>query len=146
MFLTKILEGAIYLSILYGIFNFLNIDEKINDFLKSHNVFAFLKSEINDMNSSNLEPDEIVEYYFDCIRSGKNEDANKVFTSDCDFQACTVEEYNKAVADIYYGFEEDLPIYPLFEEVRNFNYRILGVEMDESQGLAEVAIEIENCD
>ncbi len=91
-----------------------------------------------------LEPREVVNYYFECI--GKNEEANRLFSADCDFQTCTIEEYNKIIIDIYYGFDKDIPTYPLFEEVRKFNYRIIDSGEKENQELAEVNIEIENCD
>ena len=48
--------------------------------------------------------------------------------------------------DLYYGFEKDIPTYPLFEEIRNFNYAVSGVNVDEKEGYAEINIEIENCD
>lgn len=98
--------------------------------------------------SVKLEPEEIVGYYFNYIKKGKDDKANGLFGAEADenFQTCTVAEYNQAITDLYYGFEKDIPTYPLFEEIRNFDHSIIGVDIDENEGYAEVNIEIENCD
>lgn len=95
-----------------------------------------------------LEPEEVVEYYFKYIKKGRGDKADKLFGAEADenFQTCTVSEYNQVITDLYYGFEKDIPTYPLFEGIRNFNYSINDVNIDENEGYAEVNIEIENCD
>lgn len=102
----------------------------------------------NEYRSVNLEPEEVVEYYFKYIKKGSNDKANKLFGVEADenFQTCTVAEYNQVITDLYYGFEKDIPTYPLFEEIRNFNHSISGVDIAENERYAEVNIEIENCD
>lgn len=98
--------------------------------------------------SVELEPEEVVEYYFDYIKNGKDDKANGLFGAEADenFQTCTVAEYNQVITDLYYGFEKDIPTYPLFEEIRNFNYSISSFDIDQNERYAEVNIEIENCD
>ena len=117
-------------------------DEAVND-QSQHSV----EDENKDI-SAELEAEEVVGYYFNYIKDGKNDKANGLFGAEADenFQTCTVAEYNQVITDLYYGFEEDIPTYPLFEEIRNFDYSISGVDIDEKEGYAEVNIEIENCD
>lgn len=98
--------------------------------------------------SVKLEPEEVVEHYFNYIKKGKDDKANRLFGEEADenFQTCTVAEYNQVITDLYYGFEKDIPTYPLFEEIRNFDYSISDINIDDNEGHAEVSIEIENCD
>ena len=98
--------------------------------------------------SVKLEPEEVVEYYFKYIKKGRDDKANKLFSAEADenFQTCTVAEYNQVITDLYYGFEKDIPTYPLFKEIRNFNHSINDIDIAENEGYAEVSVEIENCD
>lgn len=102
----------------------------------------------NEDRLMDLEPEEVVESYFEYVKKGKDDKANKLFGAEADenFQTCTVAEYNQTITDLYYGFEKDIPTYPLFEEIRNFNHSIRDIDIDETEGYAEVNIDIENCD
>lgn len=146
--LAKIIEWAIYIGILYAVINHFNLVDKAKDLLNIINLAQYSSEEGNLPKLANLKPEEVVEYYFKYIKKGENEEANELFGMDADknFQTCTVAEYNKVITDLYYGFEKDIPTYPLFEEIRNFNYAVSSVNIDEKEESAEVNIEIENCD
>ena len=141
--LSKIIEWAIYIGIIYGLLSRFNIIERVDNFFSSnHNLSTIM----NETGFVSLEPDEIVDSYFTYVRNGKDEKASNLFTEDCDFQNSTVEGFHHIITELYYGFETDIPMYPLFEEIRNFNYQIVASQIDENEEYAEVLIYIQNCD
>lgn len=128
--------------------NFFNLDEKLMSFLDKINLSQYISKEHKEESLLELQPNEIVDNYFKYIRNGNDEQATKLFSNEADknLQTGTIKEYNKIITDVYYGVKTDIPTYPLFEEIRNFNYNITAVDIDENAGVAKVNIEIENCD
>lgn len=146
--LAKIIEWAIYIGILYFVVSHFHLADKAKSLLNSFNLSEFGSEEKNADKLIGFKPEEVVEQYFKYIKNGEDVEADNLFREEADenFQTCTVAEYNKVIVDLYYGFEKDIPTYPLFEEIRNFNYAVSGVNVDEKEGYAEINIEIENCD
>lgn len=146
--LAKIIEWAIYIGILYFVVSHFHLADKAKGLLNSFNLSEYGSEEKNADKLIGFKPEEVVEQYFKYIKNGEDVEADNLFREEADenFQTCTVAEYNKVIVDLYYGFEKDIPTYPLFEEIRNFNYAVSGVNVDEKEGYAEVNIEIENCD
>lgn len=146
--LAKIIEWAIYIGILYFVVSHFHLADKAKSLLNSFNLSEFGSEEKNADKLIGLKPEEVVEQYFKYIKNGEDVEADNLFREEADenFQTCTVAEYNKVIVDLYYGFEKDIPTYPLFEEIRNFNYAVSGINVDEKEGYAEINIEIENCD
>lgn len=144
--LSKIIEWIIYLGILCFLFNHFHVLEKIQDFAGSKLGSAVLEKLDTNTDIGELSQEEIVERYFDCLRMGRTQKVNELFSKDADnmFHDGTVKEYNKTVRDIYYGVEKDAPLYPLFREVRNFSYKIIssGKEGDKMK----VHVFVQNCD
>lgn len=146
--LAKIIEWAIYIGILYFVVSHFHLADKAKSLLNSFNLSEYGSEEKNADKLIGLKPEEVVEQYFKYIKNGEDVEADNLFREEADenFQTCTVAEYNKVIVDLYYGFEKDIPTYPLFEEIRNFNYTVSGINVDEKEGYAEINIEIENCD
>lgn len=146
--LAKIIEWAIYIGILYFVVSHFHLADKAKSLLNSFNLSEYGSEEKNADKLIGLKPEEVVEQYFKYIKNGEDVEADNLFREEADenFQTCTVAEYNKVIVDLYYGFEKDIPTYPLFEEIRNFNYAVSGINVDEKEGYAEINIEIENCD
>ena len=146
--LAKIIEWAIYIGILYFVVSHFHLADKAKSLLNSFNLSEYVSEEKNADKLIGLKPEEVVEQYFKYIKNGEDVEADNLFREEADenFQTCTVAEYNKVIVDLYYGFEKDIPTYPLFEEIRNFNYAVSGINVDEKEGYAEINIEIENCD
>lgn len=145
---AQIIEWAIYIGILSFVISHFHLADKAKSVLNTFNLSKYDSGEKNADKLIKLKPEEVVEKYFRYIKNGKDVEADNLFSANADenFQTCTVAEYNKVIVDLYYGFEKDIPTYPLFEEIRNFNYAVSGVNVDEKEGYAEVNIEIENCD
>lgn len=145
--LSKIIEWAIYIGIICFIAGRLNLDDKVESLFEKANISQFTNNG-NEEDLLELNPDEVVVSYFDCLREGELTNANKLFTEKADdnFQPSTVSKYNQTIIGLYYEIEQDVPTYPLFEEIRKFNYSIKKVEIDESQNRAEVKVKLENCD
>lgn len=145
--LAKIIEWAIYIGILYFVVSHFHLADKAKSLLNSFNLSEYVSEEKNADKLIGLKPEEVVEQYFKYIKNGEDVEADNLFREEADenFQTCTVAEYNKVIVDLYYGFEKDIPTYPLFEEIRNFNYAVSGINVDEKEGYAEINIEIENC-
>lgn len=146
--LAKIIEWAIYIGILYFVASHFHLADKAKSLLNSFNLSEYGSEEKNADKLIGFKPEEVVEQYFKYIKNGENVEADNLFCEEADenFQTCTVAEYNKVIVDLYYGFEKDIPTYPLFEEIRNFNYAVSGINVDKKEGYAEINIEIENCD
>lgn len=146
--LAKIIKWVIYIGILYFVINHFHLMDKAKSLLNTFNPSQYSNEEKNADKRNKLKPEEVVEDYFKCLKDGKVDEANKLFSAEADgnFQTCTVAEYNQVIVDLYYGFEKDIPTYPLFEEIRNYNYAVIGVDIDEKGEYAEVNCEIENCD
>lgn len=146
-YLAKIIEWAFYIAILYFVISHFHLVDKVKNLLNLFNPSQYSIEEENADKLIKLKPEEVVEKYFKYIKNGKDGEANKLFSTEADenFQMCTVAEYNRVIADLYYGFEKDIPTYPLFEEIRNFNYAVNSVDIDEKDEYAEVNFEIENC-
>lgn len=146
--LAKIIEWAIYIGILYFVASHFHLADKAKSLLNSFNLSGYGSEEKNADKLIGFKPEEVVEQYFKYIKNGEDVEADNLFREEADenFQTCTVAEYNKAIVDLYYRFEKDIPTYPLFEEIRNFNFAVSGINVDEKEGYAEINIEIENCD
>ena len=146
--LAKIMKWAIYIGILSFIINHFHLVDKAKSLLHTFNPSQYSSEDKITDKLLKLKPEEVVEQYFKYIKNGRDVEANNLFSAKADenFQTCTVAQYNKVIVDLYYGFEKDIPTYPLFEEIRNFNYVISDVAVDEKEGYAEVNIKIENCD
>lgn len=146
--LAKIMEWAIYIGVLYFVVSHFHLADKAKSLLNTFDLSKYSSEEKNTDKLAELKPEEVVERYFQYIKDGENVAADNLFSANADenFQTCTAAEYNKVIVDLYYGFEEDIPTYPLFEEIRNFDYAVSDASVDEKEGYAEVNIEIENCD
>jgi hypothetical protein len=151
--LGKIIEWIIYIVIIYFVINHFHLVDRAKNLLNNVSSLQYSTEEESSEKESvdevkNLKAEEVVEYYFKYIKEGEDEKADKLFSSEADenFQALTVAEYNQTITDLYYGFEEDIPTYPLFEEIRNVAYVINSVNIDETEEYAEVDVEVENCD
>lgn len=146
--LTKIIEWAIYIGILYFVISHFHMMDKVKSLLNTFNSSQYSSEEKNADKRNKSKPEEVVGEYFKYLKEGKESEANKLFSTEADgnFQTCTVAEYNQVIVDLYYGFAKDIPTYPLFEEIKNFNYAVIGVDIDEKEEYAEVNCEIENCD
>lgn len=146
--LTRIIEWTIYIGILYFVISHFHLVDKGKSLLNTFNPSQYNNEEKNADNRNKLKPEEVVEDYFKCLKDGKGDEADKLFSAEADgnFQMGTVAEYNQVIVDLYYGFEKDIPTYPLYEEIRNFKYGVIGVDIDEKGEYAEVNCEIENCD
>lgn len=146
--LTKVIEWAIFLGVLCFVVNHFNLGEIVKAFLGNNGDAYEQSADSKEGTKKIVEPDQLVENYLELMRHGDNKNADKLFlkTADQNFQTCTVSEYNQTVANMYYGFDEDIPTYPLFEEIRNFEYVINGVESSPDGNTAKVNIDIQNCD
>lgn len=104
--------------------------------------------EVNTEYMKTKNPEDIVQEYLEYLRSGYNEKADDLFLQgiDDDFEPCTVQEFNKTITDLYYGFESDIPLYPLCEEIRLFEYEISSITKDANGERVDVSIYIENID
>ncbi|MDD6571725.1 MAG: J domain-containing protein, partial [Thermoflexaceae bacterium] len=145
--LTKIFEWIICIAVGCFVFNYFHIGEKVKSFIGSSTPIEQGKTD-SVSTKKQMDPDELVETYLEYIRRGDDISANSFFTvsADDNFQTCTVSEYNQTVTGMYYGFEDDIPTYPLFEEIRNFEYSINGVELSQDGNSAKVYLDIQNCD
>ena len=146
--LAKLIEWAIYIGIICFVINHFNLNDKLDDLIDKTGISQFFNNGSSKQNLSQLQPDEIIDNYLTFLRKGNDESANNLFSDDAsqNFQSCTVQEFNKTIVDLYYGFEKDIPMYPLFEEIRNFDYVIMGTEIDDNGEKGTVQIQIENCD
>lgn len=146
--LSKILEYVICIGILCFVVNHFNLVDKTKRLLSKFNSTQYISEDVTADKLIKQKPKEVVQCYLEYIKKGKDNDANKLFSADADnnFITCKVAEYNKTIANLYYGFEKDIPTYPLFEEIRNFSYSINSVNIGENEEYVEVDIEIENCD
>ena len=146
--LAKLIEWAIYIGILCFVIDFFNLDDKLDKLIDKTGISKVVDKDSSKGELSQLQPNEIIDNYFEYLREGNDESANNLFSIDAsqNFQSCTVQEFNKTIVDLYYGFEKDIPMYPLFKEIRNFDYAITGVEINNNGEKAIVEIKIENCD
>jgi curved DNA-binding protein CbpA len=146
--LGTILGWAFWIGIIYLVISHFHLVDKAKNLVNmigSSSISSVIQSD-DDLTS--LQPEEVVETYFKYIKKGEDEKADQLFSDDADnnFQTCTVAEYNQVITDLYYGFEKDIPTYPLFEEIRKFNYEIVSTDVNDEEEYAEVNITIENCD
>jgi curved DNA-binding protein CbpA len=143
--LAKIIEWAIYIGIIYFLVSHFHLVDKVKSLFNSSEYSTGIETEDQQ---TQLKPEEVVGSYLKYMREGKVDKANALFSADADenFQSFTVAEYNQAIVDLYYGFEDDIPTYPLFEEIRDFEYAVGGAEIDKKEESAEVSAEIQNCD
>lgn len=146
--MAKILEWMIYIAILYFVISHFHLVDQAKGWLNTFSIPKYGSEEKVTNKLIGLKPEEVVEQYFRYLKDGENVEADNLFSANADenFQTCTVTEYNKVIVDLYYGFEKDIPTYPLFEEIRSFDYKVGDAEVDVKEGYAEVNIEIENCD
>lgn len=166
--LATIIKWAVCIGILYFIFNHWDFTDKNKETSSTNQPLTTYEQSQNNAEEKNkkanqsqdsskeekidqsvkLKPKKVVENYFKYMKNGKVNKANELFDSEADknFQSFTVAEYNQVITDLYYGFEKDIPTYPLFEEIRKFRYNITDSHSDKDKGYTEVNVEIENCD
>lgn len=144
--LSKIIEWIICLGVFCFILNHFNVLEKVRDFVDTSPVSDVLEKLDTDSDVGEMSPETVVKTYLKDIKAGKTKSANELFSEDADkmFHKGTVKEFNKLINHIYYGAEKDAPLYPLFEEIRKFSYKIISSAKEGDK--AKVLVHIENCD
>lgn len=145
--LAKIIEYAIYIGIIVFIINHFNLGDKFSNVIKNSGISQTISDILPEKNMNSMKPEEIIEEYFRAIRKGNDSRANDLFSTKIgnDFHNTTVKEFNKTIVDVYYGLDNNSPLYPLAEVIRKFHYEIENVVVDDNKN-ASVQITIENCD
>lgn len=154
-YLAAIIKLAFYIGIIYVIFHHWDFTDKKQETSNTNRpTAAYDQSRDNGKKKiadeyMKRKPEKVVEKYFEYMRKGKVNKANKLFGSKADenfqnFQDFTVDDYNRMILSFYYEPKKEIPTYPLFEEIKNFSFRITDV--NKAKGYAEVNVELKNCD
>lgn len=149
--LSTIIEWIVYIGIFYFIVNHFELIDKakelVNDVANISSSFTFDQEEKLDTEKGET-PEVIVENYLNYLKKGDSEEATGLFCNECedDFSPMTIAEYNKTITDVYYVVDSTIPLYPLFEQIRNFDYEIENVKYEYGKDEATVNIYIVNCD
>lgn len=153
--LGKLIEWAIYLGIVCFIFNRFNIGEKLDKLTQDNtsmdiveNVEQDTAEVVTDNITEELNPDEVVDCYLTLLKNGEAQKADSCFsqTADDNFQTSSVTGFNNMVTHLFCGLESDIPTYPLFEEIKKFKYKIVGVDTNFGTQTTRINVEMSNCD
>lgn len=149
--LSTIIEWIVYLIIIYWLINHFGIVDKAKNIINQMDKYtSFLEDiKVKDIKLNKLDtPDMVVKNYLSYLKKGNSEEATKLFCDDYKerFSPITIAEYNKTITDLYYWYDSTIPMYPLFESIRKFEYKIDDVNYEDDEAKATVDVYIANYD
>lgn len=138
---SKLFEWIVTIIIIYLVANHFGWIDRAMDFIKDFNVADITMNEEE-------KPEDVVMTYFKNVYRGDSEGAANLFSSkyETKYSPLTIKEYHEFIAELYYGIDISAPLYPLFEQIKNFEYEIENTTYNETKNQAEVRVHIQNCD